>query len=201
MTADWFEAPALVQLRDEVDAKYPHRDKASDGTVGDTSHQAHVSDHNPCWACTGRSHGIVRALDLDSNGPLGVRTPLVDDVLAATIGDPRVWYVIWDGVIWSRTYAFVPHAYTGPSPHQEHVHISLNGANGVPGDPGNFDTHTWLDTPAPDPGHVGHALDHAIADVRKALRRHRAAGHTAIARALAADLAELKATRAKYGKR
>lgn len=192
----YFLAPALVTLRDEVNARYPDRDKTTDGWIGDPDHAARVSDHNPCWTCTGRSQGIVRALDLDI-GPDGDPTrDLRADVLNAAIGDPRVWYVIHDRVIYSRTFGFAPRAYTGKSPHDEHIHVSLNGANGLPGDPGNFDTTPWLDYPRP--ARVGPQLDHAIADLRRAIRHHRGKGHTAIVHALVADLRALKATRRKY---
>src|SRR5262249_42928230 len=37
-------AKSLITLIDEVDAKYPDRDRSNDGTIGDTSHQARRSD-------------------------------------------------------------------------------------------------------------------------------------------------------------
>jgi hypothetical protein len=122
---DWYVAPALLTLRAEVDAAYPDRDKASDGTIGDPSHAARASDHNPDWDSI--PPGCVRAMDVDSNGAPGALTDLVTDLLRATIGDTRVWYVIWDGKIYSRTYGWAPRVYTGASPHDHHVHISLQG--------------------------------------------------------------------------
>lgn len=122
---DWFAAPVIATLLDEVNHLFPHRDKASDGVIGDASHAARVSEHNPCWTCTGQFYGIVRAVDIDS-GPDG--DPVHDlrrKVLNATIGDPRVWYVISNGIIYSRTYGWQARAYTGPSPHFDHVHISF----------------------------------------------------------------------------
>lgn len=170
---DYFLAPALGDdgLRGEVNAKFPHRDKASDGWIGDASHAARVSDHNPCWSCGGRSHGIVRAIDIDSNGAPGEVTDLVRAVLKATIGDPRVWYVISNRVIYSRTVDWGPRVYTGSNPHDHHVHVSLNGANGVAGDPGNFDTSTWWDAP-PDPVRLPKV---SISEVREAARHPRTA--------------------------
>jgi hypothetical protein len=47
------------QLRLQVDDSYPDRDKSSDGWIGDTSHKARRSDHNP------DAKGIVRAIDID----------------------------------------------------------------------------------------------------------------------------------------
>ena len=47
------------------------------------------------------------------------------DFLARVIGDPRVWYVIYNRVIWSRRQDWKPERYTGDNPHVEHVHVSL----------------------------------------------------------------------------
>lgn len=141
--ADYFLAPALVVLRDEANKAFPKRDKATDGWIGDPSHQARVSDHNPCWSCGGRSRGIVRALDIDITPDGDPSEDLRLEVLRAVIGDPRVWYVISNGKIYSRTHGWVARVYTGSNPHNGHVHVSLNGANGVPGDPGNFDRSPW----------------------------------------------------------
>lgn len=125
MTASWYAAPALLTLRGEVDAKYPDRDHASDGIIGDAAHQARTSDHDPDWHST--PPGVVRGMDVDSNGAPGVLTDLVRDLLHAAIGDARVWYVIWDGKIYSRTYGWEPRVYTGTNPHDHHVHVSLQG--------------------------------------------------------------------------
>lgn len=119
--ASYFLAPSLDELRTEINNKYPKRDKSSDGWIGDTSHAARPSDHNPDWS----AGGLVRAIDVDNNGAVGELTPLVKDVLAAAIGDPRVWYVIWNRKIYSRTYGWKPRAYTGTNPHDHHVHISI----------------------------------------------------------------------------
>lgn len=140
--SDWFLAPALITLRAEVNAKYPKRDKASDGAVGDTSHAARVSDHNPCRACKGRSRGIVRAIDIDVSPDGNPDADLAAEVLRAAIGSPLVWYVIHKGKIYSRTHGWQARVYTGAA-HNEHVHVSLNGANNISGDPGNFSTASW----------------------------------------------------------
>ena len=142
MSETYFLAPALATLRTEVNAAFPKRDKASDGWIGDASHAARKSDHNPCWSCTGRSHGIVRALDIDISPDGRPDADLRTALLKAAIGDKRVWYVIHDGKIYSRTYGWRALVYTGENPHREHVHVSLNGANGL-SDAGNFDTSPW----------------------------------------------------------
>lgn len=147
----YFLAPALVQLRKEVDKRFPNRDRASDGWIGDASHAARPSDHNPCWTCSGRSRGIVRALDIDISPDGRADKDLRAKILKVTMGDSRVWYVISNGIIYSRTYGFQARKYNGSNPHFGHVHISLNGANGVSGDPGNFDTSPWFNTRKPLP--------------------------------------------------
>lgn len=136
--ASWYLVPSLVKLRDEINARWPRRDKASDGAVGDTSHAARKSSHNPDW----RNGGAVRATDTDSNGVPGRETDLTRALVKAAIGDPRVWYVIWNRTIWSRTYGWRALRYTGSNPHDKHVHVS------VLEDTVKWrDTRNWLTTP------------------------------------------------------
>lgn len=123
MTA--YLAPALTQLRDEVNARYPGRDKTSDGWIGDPAHAARVSDHNPDPDSI--PPGVVRALDIDITPDGTTNSDLATDLLTVTIGDPRTWYVIHAGKIYSRTYGWTARVYTGLNPHDGHVHISLLG--------------------------------------------------------------------------
>lgn len=111
----YFLAASLVQLRNEINAAHPNRDKSSDGWVGDTSHQARVSDHNPDYS----AGGIVRAIDVDRDGINTAR------LLQVACGDSRVEYVIFERKIYQRNRNFVPLAYTGSNPHDKHMHISL----------------------------------------------------------------------------
>jgi hypothetical protein len=111
----YYLAPSLVQLRSEVNARWPGRDKASDGWIGDTSHAARKSDHNPDWA----AGGIVRAIDVDKDGI----DPLL--LVAAACADPRTNYVIFNRRIYTRSYGFKPTTYTGANPHDKHVHVSI----------------------------------------------------------------------------
>lgn len=145
----WYLAPALVALRDELNARYPSRDKSSDGSIGDTSHAARTSDHNPDYS----AGGVVRAVDIDvdDNDPTG---DIRQDVLKACIGDPRVWYVISNGVIYSRTHDWVGQPYTGTNPHDHHVHVSIQGANGISPEMARAieqDTSPWLTPDEPLP--------------------------------------------------
>ena len=106
----WYPAPSLVALRKEVDARWPGRSRASDGVIGDPLHAARTNSHNPVGAGNGPrvgTRGAVHAMDITSAG-IDARA-----FLSAVIGDPRVWYVIYDGQIWSRTTGWAPIAYRG----------------------------------------------------------------------------------------
>ena len=110
----WYLAPSLARLRSQVDATFPDRSKASDGTIGDAAHAATKSDHNP-----DPKTGVVRALDLTVDTVQGQR------VLAATWQDPRVFYVIWRKQIYYRGES-KPRPYNGVNAHMNHVHISID---------------------------------------------------------------------------
>jgi peptidoglycan hydrolase-like protein with peptidoglycan-binding domain len=105
-------AANLATLRREVNARWPNRDKRSDGWIGDANHQTRRSDHNP------DPGGLVHALDVDKDG--------IDAILLVrrAIRHPTVNYVIFNRTIWSRKSDFRPRKYTGPNPHTGHVHIS-----------------------------------------------------------------------------
>lgn len=122
----YFLSPALAQLRDQINEQYENRDKASDGWIGDASHQARPSDHNPDW----EDEGIVRAYDLDEDLVVGMTVvgeaqPLADALLL----DPRTRYVIYEGrIAYGVHVTGVPRGwqpYTGPNAHRHHIHISV----------------------------------------------------------------------------
>lgn len=139
----WKLSPALVRLRDELNAAYPKRSKASDGSIGDTAHSARKSDHNPDGA------GWVRAIDVTEWDP---GTPNVDgDDVAEALAeflrakkDPRVKYVIWRGRMFSsyatasrKAWAWGP--YSGPNGHFKHCHVSVVAdARGLDAKPWGF---------------------------------------------------------------
>lgn len=121
----YYLAPALVRLRAEINALWPTRDRSSDGWIGDTSHQARPSDHNPDYT----AGGIVRAIDVDEDlTPGGSPVGKADALVAQIIRDPRVAYVIYEGRIWQNRAVFsrggwLP--YSGPNAHAHHVHVSV----------------------------------------------------------------------------
>jgi len=109
----WYLAPALAVLRAEINARWPNRDKTSDGTIGDTRHQATKSDHNP------NARGSVNALDIDVDG---VHVPTI---LAAVQRHPSAHYWIWRRQIADADDGWRPRPYHGSSPHIEHLHVSI----------------------------------------------------------------------------
>lgn len=136
--SSFFLIPSLAALRSECDRNFPNRDRASDGWIGDPSHAARLSDHNPCWTCTGRLNGAVYAVDIDISPDGRADKDLRAEILKAVIGDERTYYVISNWIIYSRTYGWAARRYTGTNGHTEHVHVS--GRRGV----GEFDTSPWF---------------------------------------------------------
>lgn len=109
----WHLAPSLVQLRNEVNARWPHRPKGSDGTVGDTSHSARASDHNP------NNRDSVNAFDITYPGV----DPKV--IIAAVSKHPAGNYVIFNRKIYRRSNGWKPEPYSGANPHSTHLHVSI----------------------------------------------------------------------------
>lgn len=123
--ADWRLAGSLVVLGDEANAANPHRDRASDGTIGDERHDA-ASDHVP--ARSGPRRGVCRARDVDVDG---LDLPAAFEKARAyaeaswlpqlrdggyLILNRRITAEDWSG--W-RTYK-------GPNPHTLHGHVSVS---------------------------------------------------------------------------
>lgn len=112
---NYYLAPSLVQLRSELNRAHPDRDKASDGWIGNTSHQARKSDHNPDYS----ADGVVRAIDIDEDGPDLYK------LLGLLVVDHRVQYVIYESFIYSRPYDFRKREYSGVNSHSSHMHVSI----------------------------------------------------------------------------
>lgn len=127
MAKDWLLAPALDAFFDELNKKYPKRDKKSDGSIGNAEHAARQSDHNP------DSDGMVHAIDVDVDGIPSAEIVAYLVAQAKSGADTRAWYIIHRGVIYSRTYRWVPRPYTGKNKHDQHFHISLRYVKSVEG--------------------------------------------------------------------
>lgn len=121
----WRLAKSLTVLRDQVNARFPGRAKASDGTIGDAAHAKRPSDHNP------DKDGVVKALDLTTDPNDDADTEALAEHLRQA-RDPRVKYVIAMGRMFS---AYAAHGgpawtwrpYSGTNPHVHHFHVSVQG--------------------------------------------------------------------------
>ena len=136
----WYTAPSLVALRREVDTLWPGRSRLSDGSIGDNRHGRTINSHNPVGAANGPrvgTRGAVHAMDITSAGID------VNRLLAAVIGDSRVWYVIHDSKIWSRTTAWAARPYSG-DPHTTHVHINLREDSQAAATDAENGTRSWF---------------------------------------------------------
>lgn len=146
MTA-WVLAPALVQLRNELNFLWPNRDHSSDGAIGDAAHAASPSDHNP------NPQGVVCAYDIDTDldGTDDSNDPEMDALVEwlRLHPHPNLKYVIYRRRIF-RSYdkpgipAFTWAAYT-KDPHISHPHISVGVGSDGHSAPGTYDDTTpWL---------------------------------------------------------
>ncbi len=129
MSSKWYVAPALEELRLQLNEAFPRRSKISDGGIGDEAHASRSSDHNP-WVKDAKGVGVVTARDFthDPAGGLDCRW-LADELVKHK--DPRIKYVIWDHQMVSsypaygyKAWAWRP--YHGVNAHAHHLHLSVN---------------------------------------------------------------------------
>mgnify|MGYP006263120041 CR=1 FL=1 len=131
--AAWILVPCLVSLREEFNRLAPDRDKASDGSIGDQTHAAGRSDHNPDETGNTPTEDAdnlneVHAIDVDNQ----LRKPGWDMTRCVEIirqrhkagQDDRLQNIIWNRQITSRSWGWTWRPYSGPSPHTEHAHFS-----------------------------------------------------------------------------
>lgn len=124
-------AYSLITLRDQINARFPYRDRASDGGIGDPAHASRISDHNP--DASGVWHAYDFDHDPDSNG-LDCYT-LKSQLIASY--DNRIKYIIFMRRIWyasSRREEY----YDGVNAHDHHMHLSV--VSGATGD----DPRRWI---------------------------------------------------------
>lgn len=124
----YYLCAAGVTLRNQINRKFPRRDKRSDGWIGDASHQATKSDHNPDWS----AGGVVRAIDIDADlNPRANNHALANELAESLrqIGlagkDQRISYVIWNKRICSPRDNWAWRPYVGDNAHTHHIHVSF----------------------------------------------------------------------------
>lgn len=128
----WMVVPCLLEGRDQMNRRFPNRDHGSDGTIGDTAHQASASSHNPDE--TGRpefsdhdGRDEVRGIDFDKDLRDAVTMEQVVQrwITEARAGKmPWLRYVIYNRRIWHKRDNFVTRQYTGSNPHTDHAHAN-----------------------------------------------------------------------------
>jgi hypothetical protein len=164
-------ALSLVTFRDQLNSAYPRRSKVSDGYLGDAEHQKQgsASDHNP-WVIDRNGIGVVTAGDFTNDRESHVDTDRITDEIQAS-RDNRIKYVIANGYIMSGNDGPSPWAwrtYTGPNPHDTHMHISVHSRQEL-----YDDTRPWLIpsfAQAPPPSPEADMLPHqhtALMDIHR----------------------------------
>lgn len=121
----WRMAKALDTLLAEINGLAPERSKKSDGGIGDASHGARKSDHNPCICCN-----VVCARDFTHDPPKFDSYAFAEWLRLRVLGgETRVKYVISDSKIFSGPGQPRPlgvwRPYTGSNKHSHHVHVSV----------------------------------------------------------------------------
>lgn len=116
--------PAGVTFRDQMNERFPNRDRASDGWIGDTAHAGRTSDHNP------DTRGWVHALDIDHDfGAPGDDEKLLAqllDYVRAGKDHGVVSYIVHNDRLAQATtgWRWIPR----PLDHHAHIHISFRAA-------------------------------------------------------------------------
>lgn len=150
-------ASSLVRLRDQINAAYPNRSKASDGWIGDAAHRASASDHNP------NSADVVCALDLTHSPQTGFDAHALADRLRVN-RHPNLKYIISNRRICGDWTGWNWWPYNGSNPHSSHVHFSVGNGNDGQSTPPYDDTSDWAIGGAPTPA-GGKSLDDVAREV------------------------------------
>ncbi len=117
-----------VTLRNQINKRWPKRDKRSDGWIGDKAHAGRQSDHTP------DDRGLVHALDIDADldpKDPGAAQRLANQIVAyAASGIPganRIKYVVFNDQIASGTYPTSMWKWRGSGyGHMHHIHVSFS---------------------------------------------------------------------------
>jgi len=126
----WRLAKSLEVLRDQINTLAPGRARGWDGSIGDASHQARKSDHDP------DADGVVHAIDVTHDPKRGCDANVLTEALRKG-KDSRLKYCIWNGRIFSSLVSpWKWRVYNGASKHDHHMHVSVM-------DEGADDTRAW----------------------------------------------------------
>lgn len=116
---------AGVTLRDQLNERFPKRDKRTDGWIGNAEHASRRSDHNP------DKRGWVHALDIDEDfGAPGDAELFASQLLAycgAGLDHGRVLNVVYDNRVASGTFkrTYWTWRVDPRLGHTGHIHVSF----------------------------------------------------------------------------
>jgi len=123
---------AGVTLRDQINKRFPKRDKASDGWIGDSRHQARDG-----WGTNGKGsyhtpdpRGIVHAIDIDEDfGAPGDNRKFADQLAEYCrkgLDGGRIAHIVYEDKCASPSRGW---RFTGSGfGHTHHIHISFTNA-------------------------------------------------------------------------
>jgi hypothetical protein len=123
----------LEDLRTQLNAIAPNRDKSSDGGIGDAAHRERRSSHNPDLTATpewrdGDSKDEIRARDFDKDlRETGLTMMMVVLWLVRGAKSGEFWwlrYIIYAGQIWHKNNGWIARDYDGDNQHLEHAHVN-----------------------------------------------------------------------------
>jgi hypothetical protein len=134
----WRLAKSLETLRGQINIRYPHRSKKSDGTIGDTAHSTRCSRHNP------NNHSVVCAFDLTHDPRPGIGPDA--HTIARWITShphPELEYIISAGQVASRFTNWDWRPYSGTNRHDIHVHFAVGNGSDCEPYPPYDSTQPW----------------------------------------------------------
>lgn len=105
-------SPSLDRLFNEIDARWPNRDRRTDGWYTNTRESV---GHNR------GARGLVHAIDVDDDG-------IDENYILSHIykGGNVLRYIIWNRGIYHRRDGWARKPYYGDSPHTDHMHIEID---------------------------------------------------------------------------
>lgn len=124
----WYPAPFIKHILLEANRRWPTRSRASDGIIGDATHTAQVSDHNP------DPSGCVHAVDITHDPAHGFDAWREAQQIAVRIAlgkDTRIKYLVsFDGykdVIFNPSVSMTwrQNGTTPKREHASHLHVSI----------------------------------------------------------------------------
>jgi hypothetical protein len=126
--------PGMKNLGNQINRRFPNRDPASDGAVGDYAHSQGTSGHNPDdtshdnaeWDKDSDNKPEVRAIDVDADlREAGTTMQEVVDHIRRLPGVSSVLrYIIYNGRIYKASDGWNGSKYEGANDHSKHAHFS-----------------------------------------------------------------------------